>query len=151
MIIFHEKTDALTIASRKIEQETINITYEIFVVLTKLDHLLFKANGYKTIFDGKIDAEFVSETECRLGKWYLSGVGKEKFGKAASYAKLAGPHKEVHDNIQKAIECVKNGTCTQEAENVKTYFENAQKASKSVMKILDDLLIEEKTYRVGKN
>ncbi|EQB39105.1 hypothetical protein M947_08060 [Sulfurimonas hongkongensis] len=151
MIVFHQKTDDLTIASRKIEEETINITYEIFVVLTKLDHLLFKANGYKTIFDGKTSAEFVSDKECRLGKWYLEGIGKEKFGKAESYAKLAEPHKDVHDNIHKAIECVKNGTCTQEAENVKTYFQNAQEASKLVMKILDDLLVEEKTYRVGKN
>ena len=151
MAIFHEKTDALTLASRKIEEETINITYEVFVVLTKLDHLLFKANGYKTVFDGKTNAEFVSDTECRLGKWYLDGIGKEKFAKATSYSKLAKPHKEVHENIQKAIKCVKEGTCTQEAENVKTYFQNAQKASKSVMKVLDDLLIEEKTYRLGKN
>ncbi len=151
MIVFHEKTDSLTKASRKIEEQTINITYEIFVVLTKLDHLLFKANGYKTVFDGKTNAEFVSDSECRLGKWYLNGIGKEKFGKASSYSKLAVPHRDVHENIQKAIACVKNGTCTQEAENVKTFFENAQKASKSVMKILDDLLIEEKTYRVGKN
>ncbi|MDD2448802.1 MAG: methyl-accepting chemotaxis protein [Sulfurimonas sp.] len=151
MVIFHEKTDALTLASRKIEQETINITYEIFVILTKLDHLLFKANGYKTVFDGKTNVEFVSDVDCRLGQWYLNGIGKEKFGKAASYSKLAHPHKEVHDNIRKAIACVKDGTCTQEAENVKTYFQDAQKASKAVMKILDDLLNEEKTYRVGKS
>ena len=148
MLVFQEKTDSLTVSSKKIEEETINITYEIFVVLAKLDHLLFKTNGYKTVFDGKINAEFVSETECRLGKWYLGGIGKEKFSRVSSYNKLAMPHKDVHDNIHKAIECVKNGTCTKEAENVKTYFQNAQNASKSVMKILDDMLTEERTQRV---
>ena len=148
MGIFHNKTDDLTASSMKIEQETINITYDIFVVLTKLDHLLFKANGYKTVFDGRVDAEFVSDKECRLGQWYLNGIGKEKFSKLSSYTKLAAPHKEVHDNIHKAIECVKNGTCTQEAQNVITYFENAQKASKLVMQSLDDMLIEEKNTRV---
>jgi len=144
---FHEKTEILTNSSIKIEQETLNITYDIFVVLTKLDHLLFKANGYKVVFDGHSSSEIASDRECRLGQWYLTGIGKEKFSKLSSYSKLATPHKEVHDNIHKAVECVKNGNCTQEAQNVMTYFENAQKASKIVMSTLDDLLREEKATR----
>ena len=147
MTVFHDKAETLTNSSIKIEQETLNITYDIFVVLTKLDHLLFKANGYKTVFDGETNAVFVSDSQCRLGQWYLTGVGKEKFGKLSSYSKLAAPHKEVHDNIHKAVECVKNGTCTQEAQNVMTYFENAQKASKIVMSTLDEMLREEKNTR----
>ena len=147
MGMFHDKTATLTASSVKIEEETLNITYHIFVVLTKLDHLLFKSNGYKTVFEAKTDAKFVSDANCRLGQWYLTGIGKEKFGKLASYSKLATPHKEVHDNIHKAIECVKNGTCTQESQNIITYFENAQKASKLVMSTLDDMLREEKETR----
>jgi len=147
MIIFHDKADKLTASSVRIEQETQDVTYDIFVVLAKLDHLLFKANGYKTVFDGQANAEFVNDKECRLGKWYLNGIGKEKFGKLSSYSKLATPHKEVHDNIQKAVECVKNGTCTQEAQNVISYFENAQVASKDVMHILDQMIDEEKSSR----
>ncbi len=147
MSVFHEKTATLTAASKRIEEETLDVTYDIFVVLTKLDHLLFKANGYKTVFDGQVNGEFVSDTQCRLGQWYLTGKGKEKFGKLSSYSKLAAPHKEVHDNIHKAVDCVKNGTCTQEAQNVMTYFENAQKASKVVMSTLDEMLVEEKKNR----
>ena len=147
MVIFHDKAESLTESSIKIEQDTVDITYGIFVVLTKLDHLLFKANGYKTVFDGEANAEFVSDSQCRLGQWYLTGVGKEKFGKLTSYSKLAAPHKDVHDNIHKAVDCVKKGTCTQEAQNVMTYFENAQKASKLVMSTLDDMLREEKATR----
>jgi len=151
MGIFHDKVNKLAISSKQIEQETINTSYEIFIVLAKLDHILFKANGYATIFEGTKNTELVSDKECRLGKWYLTGIGKEQFSQAASYPKLARPHKEVHNYILKAIECVNNGTCTQEAENIKSYFSNAQKASLSVMKILDDLLVEEKTYRTGKS
>jgi len=147
MFVFHDKADKLTEASIRIEQETQDVTYDIFVVLAKLDHLLFKANGYKTVFDGEANAEFVSDRECRLGHWYLTGIGKEKFSKLSSYSKLAAPHKEVHDNIQKAVECVKNGTCTQEAQNVISYFENAQEASKLVMSTLDDMIAEEKATR----
>ena len=147
MQIFHEKADKLTKASIKIEEETRDVTYAVFIVLTKLDHLLFKANGYRAVFNNQTDAQFASHTECRLGKWYLDGIGKEKFGKLPSYSKIAQPHKEVHDNIHKAIKCVKEGTCTQESQNVITYFENAQKASKEVMKGLDAILNEEKANR----
>jgi methyl-accepting chemotaxis protein len=147
MIVFHEKAETLTVASRRIEQQTIDITYEIFVVLVKLDHLLFKADGYKTVFNSEAHTEFADDTSCRLGQWYLNGIGKEKFGKLSSYVKLASPHKEVHDNIKKAVDCVKQGTCTQEAQNVMTYFENAQKASREVMHALDDMLKEEKASR----
>ncbi len=147
MSVFNNKAEALTSASIRIEEETQDITYDIFVVLSKLDHLLFKANGYKTVFDGQANAEFVDAAHCRLGEWYLNGIGKEKFGNLASYSKLAAPHKEVHDNIQKAVECVKNGTCTQEAQNVMSYFENAQEASKEVMHILDEMIDEEKAVR----
>ena len=149
MYVFNDKAATLTASAIRIENETLNVTYATFVVLSKLDHLLFKANGYKTVFDGQANAEFVSETQCRLGQWYLNGIGKEKFGKLSSYTKLAAPHKEVHDNIHKAVNCVKNGTCTQEAKNVMTYFENAQKASKDVMHILDEMLQEEKSKRNG--
>ena len=151
MLVFHHKTEELTAASVRIEEETLDVTYDIFIVLTKLDHLLFKANGYKTVFDGETESEFVSDTECRLGQWYLNGIGKEKFGNLPSYIKLAAPHKEVHDNIQKAVECVKNGTCTMEAQNVKVYFDNAQKSSRVVMQTLDDMLLEEKKSRHSTN
>nr|WP_321267336.1 methyl-accepting chemotaxis protein [uncultured Sulfurimonas sp.] len=147
MIVFHNKTESLTLASKQIEQQTVDITYEIFVVLVKLDHLLFKADGYKTVFNSETHTEFADDVTCRLGQWYLNGTGKEKFGKLSSYTKLASPHKEVHDNIKKAVDCVKNGTCTQEAQNVMTYFENAQKASKVVMHTLDEMLKEEKASR----
>ncbi|MEA1891568.1 MAG: CZB domain-containing protein [Campylobacterota bacterium] len=116
-------------------------------MLSKLDHLLFKANGYKAIFTQKTDDEFVSDRDCRLGNWYFNGKGKENFAKCISFAKMAKPHQGVHDNIKKAVECVKAGTCTTEAKNVMTYFEEAEKASHEVTQILSSLLQEEKNLR----
>jgi methyl-accepting chemotaxis protein len=117
------------------------------MVLVKLDHLIFKANVYKSVFNGEVDGEFASDTECRLGRWYYDGLGKEVFGKCSSYKNMQQPHKEVHDNIKKAVECVKNGTCTQNSQNVMTYFENAEKASDQVVSVLDTMLQEEKSLR----
>ncbi|MCK9472860.1 MAG: CZB domain-containing protein [Sulfurimonas sp.] len=113
------------------------------MVLVKLDHLVFKAKGYKTVFKGESHKEFASHKECRLGMWYESGIGQEKFSKTPSYTKLEAPHARVHDNIKKAVDCVAKGTCTKEANNVMTYFSDAEKASHEVINILDAMLKEE--------
>ncbi len=147
METFSKEMVVLSENASLIEEETEDITNSIFIVLSKLDHLVFKANGYKTVFTQQIDNKFVSENECRLGKWYLTGKGKENFSKCSSYAKLTIPHKGVHENIKKAVACVKAGTCTQESKNIMTYFEAAEKASYEVTKILSDLLQEERNIR----
>ena len=147
MDVFQEKMHVLTENSQMISQENKDVTYAVFMVLSKLDHLLFKANGYKTVFTGEATGHFASDNECRLGKWYFEGTGKEKFGKCASYSKMATPHKEVHDNIKRAVDCVAKGTCTQESQNVMTYFKSAEEASIKVVENLNNMLREEKSFR----
>ena len=147
MDVFQEKMQVLTDNSTIISRENKDVTYAVFMVLSKLDHLLFKANGYKTVFTGEATGHFATDNECRLGKWYFEGTGKDKFGKCASYSKMATPHKEVHDNIKKAVDCVKKGTCTEESQNVMTYFNDAEKASMEVVENLNAMLQEEKAFR----
>ncbi|MDP2894389.1 MAG: methyl-accepting chemotaxis protein [Sulfurimonas sp.] len=143
----HEKMLDLLGSSDVIANENQNITNAIFMALVKLDHLLFKSNGYKAVFKNQADAHFASDSECRLGQWYNNGIGKEHFSKTSSYSRLNAPHKEVHDSIKKAIDCVTKGTCTQEAKNVMTYFANAEKASGEVTQILSSMLQEERASR----
>jgi methyl-accepting chemotaxis protein len=147
MDVFQDKMSTLSKNSQMISEENKDVTYAVFMVLSKLDHLLFKANGYKTVFTGEVTGHFASDNECRLGKWYFEGNGKDKFGKCSSYSKMSVPHKEVHDNIKKAVECVKAGTCTQESQNVMTYFDAAEKASVKVVENLNAMLEEEKAIR----
>ena len=150
MIIFQEKMNLLSQNAEVISIENKDITYAVFMVLSKLDHLLFKTNGYKTVFTGEAADHFTTENECRLGQWYSNGVGKEKFGKCQSYSKMATPHKELHDNIHKAVKCVKEGTCTENSQNVMTYFDAAEKASIQVVETLNSMLEEEKSIRHSK-
>jgi len=150
MDVFQEKMQTLDNNSKIISEENQDVTYAIFMILSKLDHLLFKARGYKTVFSNQADGHFKTDNECRLGQWYFTGKGKEKFGKCPSYSKMATPHKEVHAFIHQAVDCVKNGTCTQEAQNVMTYFKSAEDASLKVIEYLDAMLSEEKNARHSK-
>jgi methyl-accepting chemotaxis protein len=150
MEVFQNKMDELSKNAKIIAEENKDVTYAVFMVLSKLDHLLFKANGYKTVFTNEVHGEFLAETECRLGNWYFNGQGKDKFGSCPSYAKMAVPHKEVHDNIKKAVHCVAEGTCTEHSQNVMTYFKTAEEASQKVIENLNNMLAEEKSRRHAK-
>ncbi|MDP3119440.1 MAG: methyl-accepting chemotaxis protein [Sulfuricurvum sp.] len=134
----------------EIDNDSTDVLYAVFVVLVKLDHLLFKSRGYKTVFTNRVDDEFADHHGCRLGKWYDTGLGKEVFSSAASYSRLEAPHKVVHDRIHDAIHCVKSGTCGEKANNVMTYFKDAETASKEVFSLLSAMLNEERQKRTGK-
>ncbi|MHB8100243.1 MAG: methyl-accepting chemotaxis protein [Sulfuricurvum sp.] len=134
----------------QIDNDTTDVLYSVFVVLVKLDHLLFKSRGYKTVFLNRVDNEFADHHGCRLGKWYDTGLGKEVFGSVPSYAKLEAPHKTVHDRIHDAIHCVKSGTCGEKATNVMTYFRDAESASRDVFNLLSAMLSEERQKRIEK-
>jgi Methyl-accepting chemotaxis protein len=117
MDVFQGRVDELSANASMIARENKDITYAIFMILAKLDHLLFKANGYSAVFHNAAQEHCAKDTECRLGKWYFEGIGKEKFGKCASFAKLAQPHKTVHDAIHKANDILRNNALEKEAKN----------------------------------
>ena len=133
--------------TEEIENDSTNVLYSVFMVLVKLDHLLFKAKGYKTVFSSKVDDEFADHHDCRLGKWAEGGKGAQVFGNTPSFRKLESPHKAVHDSILSAVKCVSSGTCGQESKNVMTYFKDAENASRDVINTLNAMLIEERQKR----
>jgi methyl-accepting chemotaxis protein len=150
MDVFQDRMHELSENSHAISRENKDITYAIFMILAKLDHLLFKANGYTTIFTEQAHTHLSTDTECRLGKWYFEGTGKEKFGKCASFAKLEQPHKEVHALMHKALEPLQKDTLEQETKAIAQNFKDAEKASQKVIEVLNMLLEEERRFRHAK-
>jgi len=76
--------------------------------LIKVDHIIFKQNGYIALND--IDNEAakaavsVTHQQCRLGQWYHHGEGVSGFGHTSSFRKLDEPHSLVHSSVQRALE-----------------------------------------------
>ncbi len=69
-----------------------------FCELAKVDHLIFKFRIYKVLFglSDETESHFASHTDCRLGKWYYEGEGRECFSKLAGYQEIEAPHIQVH-------------------------------------------------------
>jgi uncharacterized protein YoxC len=81
-----------------------NTTDSVFMGLAKLDHLLWKVNTYLSVNQGEPAFDFVDHHNCRLGKWYEVGEGKEFFSTAPSYKDLERPHEIVHDTTREIFE-----------------------------------------------
>ncbi len=78
-----------------------------FVELAKADHLVYKMEVYKVLVgrSEKAVGDFADHQQCRLGKWYYEGEGRDCFSKLAGYRELERPHQSVHRH---AIACLTN-------------------------------------------
>ena len=116
------------------------IRSSLFMVLVKIDHILFKSNAYTAVISEKKEAEFSNHTGCRLGKWYL-GSGKEHYGHTNGYKLIDVPHAKVHNSVLKNADFVKKGTAMNPA-NEKAIIDNFKEMeaeSEKLFAILDGI------------
>ena len=116
-----------------------------FIVLAKIDHILYKARAYNSILTGQKLLATVPPTECRLGKWY-SSEGKERFGSTSAYSRMNTPHTIVHDNANNNLRYLDSKDPIEETlehENeILTSFEKMEAASEELFALLDTMLDE---------
>ena len=112
-----------------------NTTHLSFLQTVKLDHVTWKSDVYRTIWglSGKTIEDFSNHTNCRLGKWYYEGKGKQ-FENTSAFQMLEKPHKKVHESGVKAI------LCSYKKDNAST--KNALAEMESSSEIVIDLLTE---------
>lgn len=111
-----------------------------FVEVAKVDHLVYKLEIYKVLMgvSSKSADDFASHTACRLGKWYYDGDGKECFSRLNAYKGIEIPHREVHANGRKAVECFYQ----QDLTAATGCADAMEMASKIVLQELENLAIE---------
>lgn len=123
----------------RIKHENQLISYEIFANMAKLDHMIFKANAYEAGFEGRVSKEFSDHHSCALGKWYEHGDGKTVFGNHSVYAKVLDPHRQVHQQVQKAMELLKNDPKNNIAQIIEC-FKAAEKSSSELFEVLNQMV-----------
>lgn len=120
-----------------------------FGLLTKLDHIIFKQNGYIAIESHQECPQqhkiAVDHHNCRLGKWYYEGIGHQQFRGTGAYSKLEQPHADVHHYTQQAYQLSRDDWACHpdDIENILAQIKRAEDASGLVMQYIDDM-VEEK-------
>jgi len=110
-----------------------------FVEVAKIDHILYKFDIYK-VFMGISDRQadsFSSHNNCRLGKWYYEGEGKDCFSRLDGYAAIATPHQAFHQNGKDAVSAFRSGNALRGMELV----EKMEAASMEVLSGLERIAV----------
>lgn len=132
--------------SSKIVDYSYRMENSIFIVLAKLDHILYKSRAYNSIISLKKLFNPQSTHECDLGKWY-DNEGKRRFSETSSYSKIAVPHTIIHSNANNNLEYLENTPEISTLTNSSTIidnFETMENASTELFTLLDNMLKESK-------
>jgi len=142
---FNEDAKSASLQTTAIENTT-------FITLAKIDHIMFKSNAYKSIANGKLAATFSDHHNCRLGKWYDSGAGKERFSTLPSYKLIEKPHETVHKNVLHNMTFIENGDHTVEhKEEIISGFQTMEEASLTLFGLMDNLNKESEEFLMRKS
>ncbi|MBN2783173.1 MAG: CZB domain-containing protein [Campylobacterales bacterium] len=132
--------------SKKIVSYSYDMENSIFVVLAKIEHILYKYRAYNSVITlNKILPTF-STSECLLGKWY-NEEGKRRFASTTSYTKVSSPHKIVHDKANKNLYYLDKDASNEtlkHADEIISNFDEMENASKEMFKLMDSMLAESK-------
>ena len=110
----------------------------VFMSLAKLDHILWKVNTYYSALTKEEQFKFVDHHNCRLGKWYYEGDGKENFSNCHNYSKLETPHATVHNGTHKVFDLMVAESVDMKA--LIKAFEEMEHGSDDVFTTLDAIL-----------
>ena len=116
-----------------------------FVILAKIDHILYKARAYNSLLAMRKILSPVDSHQCNLGKWYDT-EGKRRFQETSAYAKVAAPHKLVHKYANENLAYLEKennlDTILKDSELILANYENMESASNQLFPLLDQMLHE---------
>ncbi|PAF47550.1 hypothetical protein BKH46_03750 [Helicobacter sp. 12S02634-8] len=126
-----------------------NSNNRIFCALAKLDHTVYKNNLYALLF--KISDSFnqVQHQNCRLGKWYFEGDGKQYFSSTQGYKNLDSFHAAVHTEANALAKTLLDSPTFPTKTFIDQKISSMEDNSRSVMKSIDEMQ-REKQEEIGK-
>ena len=141
---FAKSINGFNSMSEQTAELVLNIEKSSFVTLAKIDHILFKQKAYNSIYNRKVEDGFVDHHNCRLGKWYETGKGKDQFGRTKYYPMILKPHESVHQEAINAVAYFNNDLekLLENKDEIVNTFQTMESSSKQLFEIMDEMLRE---------
>ena len=144
---FEDTLVELSDGSSSIVSSSYMMENNVFVVLAKIDHILYKSRAYNSLISLTKILKNVNSHECNLGIWY-DNEGKSRFNNTTSYAKISSPHNVVHtqanENLSYLDEDAANSTLEHQ-DTIVNNFNKMEEASSELFALMDTMLEESKS------
>jgi len=141
---FEDTLVRLNESSSNIVTSSYMMENSVFIVLAKIDHILYKSRAYNSLMRCEQRLEILDTHQCSVGKWY-NDEGKRRFGHTASYQALKLPHEIVHNEANKNLTFLKdrdNDVCIINANQIISNFTKMEVASAELFNHMDNLIKE---------
>ena len=135
LVKFNEDSNSVVSSSLDMENKT-------FIILGKIEHLIFKSNIYNAINDRNAGQIFIKAEDTKLTKWLRDGGG-QKFNKTKAYKDIENYQLNIHDLVKNNLNFV-DGRNIVEAnrEKILDNFKKIEEISSNMFQAMDNLLIE---------
>lgn len=143
IINFEGTLVSLNEGSSQIVNSSHHMENSTFVILAKIDHILYKSRAYNSVMQCEKHLETLDSHQCRMGKWYDS-EGKERFGRTNSYNMMKDPHAIVHQNANKNLALIEGGQdrMLEHSNEIINNFKEMESASDRLFTLLDNMVAE---------
>jgi len=145
---FNETMSNLNTKANDTADNIYDMQNDVFVVLAKIDHIIFKANAYNIVVDGKSTSDISSicntngDGACKLGLW-IESTGKERFGSTNAFKSIKEPHHIIHAMLHENYTYFeKDDTRLKNEEKIVQNFQTMEKASSDLFAKLNEMVNE---------
>ena len=114
-----------------------------FIILAKIDHILFKAAAHQNL-DNPIPV--TNHKNCHFGKWYTT-EGASQFAHTQNFKLIDVPHALVHNTVYDSYELIKKDGLMKHQNEIKKNFTKMEEASDKLFIMMDAMLDEEAVYQ----
>lgn len=137
----------LSDSSSQIVTDSYMMENRVFIVMAKIDQILYKSRTYNSLMRCEPLQERVESEHSVLGEW-CHNEGKRRFGKISNFNSLESVLKRVYANANTNLGFVSDRNVTRCLENKDTIVNHCRQmesSSQELFQLLDTLLIEAKT------
>ncbi len=99
---FNEYVASMACNSNNIQNKTGNVTNEIRISLGKIDHILLKLEGYKSILNGSNES-IIDEHSCKFSEWFSTTGTQILKGNQSAINSIAKHHSNVHVGLNDIV------------------------------------------------
>jgi len=145
---FNATMTSLNSEANKTAEKIYGMQNEVFVVLAKIDHIIFKANAYNIVVNGETTSDISNtcntsgDVTCNLGKW-IENTGKERFATTRAFNGIKEPHHLVHTMLHENYTYFeKDDVRLENKEKIIQNFQTMEKASLGLFAKLNEMLSE---------
>ena len=115
----------------------------LLMILVKVDHILFKSNGYVSVLNGRLESRFDDHEQCRLGTWYAT-EGQSRYGTTGAFARMRQPHADLHRHMLENVAYIERGVAmkVEHRDAIIENFKKMEAASTALFRELDAIVDE---------